>query len=184
MYFYRWYCLYYSIRIVVQICVISAVKCISHYTSIFRAGKIMARKLIFSYDQVRQLQIWIGFQEICDYLIILRIDIHSQNLYYKSYDPGQSEQARKQTCNDTSQPERKAQSAPISAITADFQARLKTGTELPPNRHLNLVVALKLAPNRRLSGGENCTFSACIRRVLGVISVPNRRRLPPIFTRA
>ena len=55
----------------------------------------MARKLIFSYDQVRQLQTWIGFQEICDYLIILRTDTHSKNLYYKSYD-----QASKQTRND------------------------------------------------------------------------------------
>ena len=29
-----------------------------------------------SYDQVWQLHTWIGFQENCDYLIILRTDTH------------------------------------------------------------------------------------------------------------
>ena len=66
-------------------------------------------------------------------------------------------------------------------FSGEFQARLKTGTELAPNRHLNLVAALKLAPIRRLSGAENCTFSACIRRVLGVILVPKSHRMTGDF---
>ncbi len=43
-------------------------------------------------------------------------------------------------------------------FSVEFQARLKTGTELAPNRHLNSVAALKLAPIRRLFGAEKGCF--------------------------